>query len=206
VVHPGGHFAAKTETNKDDQYRRLMRNLRSVNSDGVRVLVENMPPFPWYFGGQWTNTIFLDAAEVAQFAREMQWGICYDTSHAQLYCAHVGMSLLDFTRKIIDCVQYLHISDAKGVTHEGLQIGEGEIDFPQLFALLANVNPGFIPEVWQGHLDGGRGFKDALGKIESLLAKSSGLSCSCRAGEVCSAPDHPKHATPSSAGRYRTRS
>lgn len=190
VVHPGGHFPDRQNTNKSEQYRRLMRNLKSIDHAGVRILVENMPPFPWYFGGQWTNTIFLDPAEIAQFSQELGWGICYDTSHAQLYCAHAGISILDFTRRVLDHVRYLHISDAKGVTHEGLQIGAGEIDFPQLFALLGAVNPGFIPEIWQGHLDRGRGFKDALRKIEALLQKSAGSSCQCSGNEVCSAPDH----------------
>jgi len=190
VVHPGGHFTDKRETNKSEQYRLLMRNLKSIDSEGVRILVENMPPFPWYFGGQWVNTIFLDPREIAQFAETMNWGICYDTSHAQLYCSHAGISILDFTKHIHRFVHYLHISDAKGVTHEGLQIGDGEIDFSQLFALLSNINPGFIPEIWQGHLDKGRGFKGAMRRIELLLKKSSGKSCSCRGSEVCLSVDH----------------
>jgi sialic acid synthase SpsE/sugar phosphate isomerase/epimerase len=177
VVHPGGHFPNKRETNKSEQYRILMRNLKAIDSEGVRILVENMPPFPWYFGGQWTNTIFLDPKEISQFAEEMKWGICYDTSHAQLYCSHAGISILDFTKTVLNHVRYLHISDAKGITHEGLQIGEGEINFPALFALLANINPGFIPEIWQGHLDNGKGFRDAMQRIEAMLAKSSGESC-----------------------------
>lgn len=177
VVHPGGHFSSARSSDKAEQYRRLRRNLQSVDTRGVRVLVENMPPFPWYFGGQWVNSIFLDPGEIAQFASEMKWGICYDTSHAQLFCAHAGISILDFTRTVLDSVAYLHISDAKGVTHEGLQIGEGEIDFEQLFALLGKIDPGFIPEIWQGHLEGGRGFRDALGRIEKILAKSAGESC-----------------------------
>jgi N-acetylneuraminate synthase len=177
VVHPGGHFLSATTSDKREQYRRLATNLRSIDTEGVRILVENMPPFPWYFGGQWKNSIFLDPREIAQFAEEMRWGICYDTSHAQLYCAHAGISILDFTRTILNHVQYLHISDAKGVTHEGLQIGEGEIDFVQLFALLGQLDPGFVPEIWQGHLDRGRGFKQALEILETMLSKTSGNSC-----------------------------
>jgi len=190
VVHPGGHFPVKANTNKSEQYRRLKHNLRSIDTDGVRILVENMPPFPWYFGGQWNNTIFLDPKEVAQFAEEMQWGICYDTSHAQLYCRYAGISILEFTKIVLDHVHYLHISDAKGVTHEGLQIGAGEIDFEALFALMGNIDPGFIPEIWQGHLDGGRGFKDAMKHIQDLMKKTSGPSCACHEGRQCTLPGH----------------
>lgn len=195
VVHPGGHFLSAITSDKREQYRRLATNLRSINTEGVRILVENMPPFPWYFGGQWKNSIFLDPREIAQFAEEMRWGICYDTSHAQLYCAHAGISILDFTRAILNHVQYLHISDAKGVTHEGLQIGDGEIDFEQVFAILGQLDPGFVPEIWQGHLDRGRGFKQALETLETMLKKTSGNSC-----QVCHSPDCKGHPQLQSGG------
>jgi sialic acid synthase SpsE/endonuclease IV len=177
VVHPGGHFEKLTTSNKQDQYKLLKKNLKSLDTRGVRLLVENMPPLPWYFGGQWYNTIFLDPKEIAQFAQEMNWGICYDTSHAQLYCHYANLSLADFTKSVLDHVKYLHISDAKGSTQEGLQIGHGDIDFEQFFTLINKVNVGFIPEIWQGHLARGRGFKEALASIESIIHKVSGESC-----------------------------
>ncbi|MDZ4677693.1 MAG: N-acetylneuraminate synthase family protein [Oligoflexia bacterium] len=177
VVHPGGHFKKATLSNKEDQYKLLKKNLKSINSEGVQLLVENMPPLPWYFGGQWYNTIFMDAGEIAQFAGDMKWGICYDTSHAQLYCNHAGVTLSDFTKKILDHVHYLHISDGKGATQEGLQIGQGDIDFEHIFTLLSKLDVGFIPEIWQGHLEKGRGFKEALVSLEKILKKVGGESC-----------------------------
>ena len=63
---------------------------------------------------------------------------------------------------------HLHIADASGVDGEGLQIGEGEIDF----AVLANdlektaCNVSFIPEIWQGHKNNGEGFWVALERLE----------------------------------------
>jgi sialic acid synthase SpsE/endonuclease IV len=178
VVHPGGHFSKKTTSNRSEQYRRLMKSLKQIDSSGVRILVENMPPFPWYFGGQWYNSIFMDPHEIRQFADEMKWGICYDTSHALLYCNSVKMPLREFTKAVSDISQYLHISDAKGTTDEGLQLGSGDIDFEHLQEILTKINVGFIPEIWQGHLNRGQGFKEALVIIEKLLKKSSGTSCS----------------------------
>ena len=58
VVHPGGHFEYLKETNRSDQYKLLMKHLTSIDSEGAELLAENMPPNPWYFGGQWYNTIF----------------------------------------------------------------------------------------------------------------------------------------------------
>ena len=178
VVHPGGHFPKRTDSDKTEQYRLLKKRLRDINSEGVQLLVENMPPRPWYFGGQWYNTIFMDGSEVAQFAQDMGWGICYDTSHAGLYCNLVGIPLRDWTRAVLGHIAYLHVSDARGYTEEGLQIGEGEIDFEEFFQMVSKIDTGFIPEIWQGHLNRGEGFKSALGRLEAILHKVSGQSCS----------------------------
>ncbi len=177
VVHPGGHFQRPTNADKHAQYARLKQQLKDLDTSGVRILVENMPPLPWYFGGQWYNTVFMDAREIGQFAGEMGWEVCFDTSHAQLYCRHAGIELADFTRAILPHVGYLHIADARGATEEGLQIGYGEIDFEQLWAILGQLDVGFIPEIWQGHLHGGRGFVEALESLQALLKKVAGTTC-----------------------------
>lgn len=177
IVHPGGHFSTKKNSDRKSQYALLKKHLRQVNTDGVRLLVENMPPFPWYFGGQWYNTIFMDPVEISEFAKDMGWGICFDTSHALLYCNSAGISLRDFSRTVFDHVAYLHVSDAKGTTEEGLQLGMGDMTREDLVEILGKLNVGFIPEIWQGHLNKGKGFKDALVYIEQLLMKSSGKSC-----------------------------
>lgn len=189
VVHPGGHFAQKQDSNRAEQYKLLQRRLKSVDTSGVQILVENMPPYPWYFGGQWYNTIFMDPKEIAQFAAEMKWGICYDTSHALLYCNLAGLTLHDFTRETLNHIAYLHISDARGTTEEGMQLGKGDMTNTDLLEVLSRLNVGFIPEIWQGHLNRGKGFKEALTYIENLLDKSSGLSCSVKG---CKDPSH-KH-------------
>ena len=183
VVHPGGHFKVHTDSNRTDQYRALQKNLKVADSRGLRVLVENMPPFPWYFGGQWHNTIFLDPGEIAQFAKEMNWGVCYDLSHALLYCNHANIKIADFTKKIFDHISYLHISDAAGTTQEGLQLGEGNLDYEHLTEILGKLDVGFIPEIWQGHLNKGKGFTQALNFIEKLVKKHS--SASCTLGKNC---------------------
>jgi N-acetylneuraminate synthase len=120
----------------------------------------------------------MDAKEIAHFAEQMKWGVCYDLSHALLYCNHKRQSLSDFTRTINDHISYLHVSDAAGTTQEGLQLGEGVIDYEHLFEILSKLNVGFVPEIWQGHLDKGHGFKKALRTIEGLMKKVSGESCS----------------------------
>ena len=66
---------------------------------------------------------------------------------------------------------HLHIGDALGVNGEGLQIGEGDIDFKRLYTILdaSCPNASFIPEIWQGHKNDGEGFWIALDKLENML-------------------------------------
>ena len=51
---------------------------------------------------------------------------------------------------------------------EGLQIGEGSVEFGPLAGQLRRLAPGagFIPEIWQGHKNNGAGFWEALSKLE----------------------------------------
>jgi N-acetylneuraminate synthase len=65
----------------------------------------------------------------------------------------------------------MHIADAFGDDGEGLQIGEGDIDFPAMGRLLNQfaADASFIPEIWQGHKNNGEGFWYALNKLELYL-------------------------------------
>ena len=179
ILHPGGHAEARLETNKTDQYKTLAKNLHEIDTDGVELLIENMPPNPWYFGGQWFNSVFLDPSEIDQFCKDTGFGMCYDTSHALLHCNYSKQTLNNFTNKISKHVRHLHISDGAGTTQEGLQLGSGDIDFDHLFEILKNIDTGFIPEIWQGHLNSGSGFHKALKTIQNLLdRKLSTPGCS----------------------------
>jgi sialic acid synthase SpsE/endonuclease IV len=181
VVHPGGHFESLIETNKADQYKKLKNNLKSLDTDGVELLIENMPPNPWYFGGQWYNSIFMDSQEIKQFSEETKFGVCYDTSHALLYCNSVNLKLNTFTKNMSKFTRHLHIADGAGTTQEGLQLGDGCIDFEHLYQIIGSIDAGFIPEIWQGHLNNGKGFHQALGKIERLMKqKLSTAGCSSK--------------------------
>lgn len=170
IVHPGGHFEkVPKQLNNETLYQRVKENLFKVNSAGVRLLVENMPPLPWYFGGQWYNTIFLDAKEIAYFSKSTGFNICYDVSHAGLYCNYGKKDLMKHAKQISPYVKYMHISDSRGSSDEGLQIGEGDIDFRKFLSIYKNKNIGFVPEIWQGHLNNGQGFKTALLRLDKIV-------------------------------------
>ncbi len=127
-----------------------------------------MPPYPWHFGGQRFHNLFVRSEEIMDFCLQNNYRICLDVSHSKLACNLDNKSLLEFVEKVAPITAHLHIADASGVDGEGLQIGDGEIDFSMLMKKLAEVMPeaSFIPEIWQGHKNNGQGFWVALDRLE----------------------------------------
>ena len=63
------------------------------------------------------------------------------------------------------------MGDASGLNGEGLQIGDGIIDFSRLGDILISGadKSTFIPEIWQGHKNDGEGFFIALERLENKI-------------------------------------
>ena len=98
-------------------------------------------------------------------------GLCIDISHSYLYCTKQGINFQDFLVSIREYSDYFHISDALGTDGEGLNIGDGEINFVKLRDILFDASksePVIVPEVWEGHLDNFGGFKIASKKLRDL--------------------------------------
>jgi sugar phosphate isomerase/epimerase len=145
--------------------------LSELDTEGVELIPQTMAPFPWHFGGQRYQNIFVKADEIVEWCRKLNLRICFDTSHTRLTCNHFGFDFYKFVEKIAPYSAHLHLGDARGLNGEGLQIGEGEIDFLQLGEIMKKGCPSatFIPEILQGHKNGGEGFWIALERLEATL-------------------------------------
>ena len=89
-----------------------------------------MPPYPWHFGGRRFHNLFVDPEEISWFCSEFDFRVCFDISHSKLACNANRWSFNHFIQDVGPHSAHLHIADAEGIDGEGLQIGEGEIDFP----------------------------------------------------------------------------
>ncbi len=175
VVNVGGFSAdgfVEEEVRKES-YTILGQSLNQLQLDGVELVPQTMPPFPWHFGGQRYHNLFVHAEEIVEFCRENNSRVCLDLSHSKLACNYYKRSFLDFLRLIMPFTAHMHIADAKGTDGEGLQIGDGEIDFTMIMRELGKLGPevSFIPEIWQGHKNGGQGFWVALDRLEKFTGK-----------------------------------
>jgi N-acetylneuraminate synthase len=152
-------------------YERFAKSLCMLDMDGVELIPQTMAPFPWHFGGQRYQNIFVKIDEIVEWCSKLNLRMCFDISHTRLTCNHFGLDFYEFAEKIAPFSAHLHLGDAKGLNGEGLQVGEGEIDFVRLGAILQKGCPSatFIPEIWQGHKNGGEGFWVALERLEEVL-------------------------------------
>ena len=160
-----------SEKQREKRYHILEESLSQLDLSEVEIIPQTMPPFPWHFGGQQYHNLFVDADEIKSFCERNNMRICLDISHSKLACAHYGFSFYEFLEKTLPYTAHMHLADSEGTGGEGLQIGEGEIDFP-LFAKKAQElapKAWFIPEIWQGHENNGEGFWVALEKLEKIL-------------------------------------
>ena len=177
VLHPGGMCLKRIKDKEkiNELRENLRKSLKQLDKKNVTILLENMPPYPWFYGGQWNCHILIDADEINQFCKENGYGFCFDLSHAQLYCKWAGKDLIEYIKTIKPLIKHVHFADADGVDGEGLQIDEGEIDFSKVMPHFRDIEMEesitMIPEIWRGHEKDGEGFKIAFERLNKHINK-----------------------------------
>ena len=153
------------------RYQILRQSLAELDLDGVELIPQTMAPFPWHFGGQRYQNLFLSASEIKKYCEELGLRICLDISHSKLACNHFGWDFEEFLEAVIPFTAHIHVGDAKGVNGEGLQVFDGDIDFHKFGKILndAENRSSFIPEIWQGHKNNGNVFWIALQRLQGIL-------------------------------------
>lgn len=173
VVNCGGFTANEPlpEAMRAKYYARISDALQQIDLREVEIIPQTMPPFPWHFGGQRYQNLFVDPHETKAFCEQNGMRVCFDISHSKLACNFHKWSWDDFLRLVGPVTGHLHVADAAGTDGEGLQVGEGDIDLPALGRALQSFAPtaSFIPEIWQGHKNAGEGFWRALERLEPHL-------------------------------------
>ncbi|MBM3151245.1 MAG: TIM barrel protein [Chloroflexi bacterium] len=165
IVHPGAATLDHHNHDKNTLYANLRRSVGQIDTEGVELLLENLPPHPWYFGGQWLTNAFMDAREIKDFVTSLGMKICFDTSHLKLYCNWAHVDFYEQAQVLLPLADHLHLADGSGLDGEGLQIGEGNIDWVRFFQVAKDYRGTMIPEIWRGHQHGGAGFMLAIQRL-----------------------------------------
>ena len=175
IVHPGAMSLDHPIKNRKMLYDNLRRSVDELDFDAVEMLLENLPPHPWYFGGQWLTNAFMDAHEIHDFIVPLGLNFCYDSSHHKLYCNWAQVDFYQQLQVLLPYIHHLHLSDGSGLDGEGLQIGEGSIDWVHFFRVLGDYRGTMIPEIWRGHQRLGEGFLQAIQRLSEAYHKALDL-------------------------------
>jgi N-acetylneuraminate synthase len=171
VIASLGGFTTSAHVTPDllpEMYARVAEGLDRIDDDGVQLCAQTLPPYPWYLGGQLFCNLFVGAADTAAWAEKYDRRLCLDVSHSKLAATHAQVPFSDAVDLLATHADHLHLVDATGVDGEGVQVGDGEVDWALLARQLQTHCPqaGFIPEIWQGHVNDGEGFWIALERLE----------------------------------------
>ena len=173
VTNIGGFSMDKNFNQQEVErgYEIFSQSLLDLNSEGVEIIPQTMAPYPWHFGGQRFQNLFVHPDEIIKWCDRLNLRICFDISHSMLTANNFGYSFYELSEQIASLSAHLHIGDAEGTNGEGLQIGEGSIDFNKTGKILKKLAPQatFIPEIWQGHKNDGEGFWKALEILEGVI-------------------------------------
>ncbi len=180
VAHPGGIMSDTGVTGTGEGLDRLIGSLdrlrERARGAGVLMTVENMP---WFYhhkplgGGEsqrWESSIMVGPDDMDVLAPHVD-GMTLDVSHGFLHSPEGGMEVIEeFLRKHGKRVLHLHLSDALPPDHEGLQVGQGSVDFMAVFEAFRGREVTAIPEIMGGHRGGGLSFRRALEELRRMEA------------------------------------
>jgi len=174
IVANVGGFSADAPRPLDSRpelYERFQASCRRIDFGRTELIPQNMAPFPWHFGGQRHQNIFMMPDELAAQAQALGLRLCLDLSHLQMTCNHFQLDFQQAVALLLPHTAHLHVADAAGTNGEGVLMGTGDVDWPKTWRQIVRYpSVSFIPEVWQGHKDHGAGFWAALtflGGLES---------------------------------------
>lgn len=148
-------------------YERVQQGLERVDEEGVRLTAQTLPPFPWLMGGQQFHNLFVEPEDTVWFCETYDRRLTLDVSHSKLAANFYQRPFSEYLEAMGSHTEHLHIVDSVGVDGEGVQVGEGEVDFKDLAERMDRLAPTapFIPEIWMGHVNNGEGFFTALDRL-----------------------------------------
>lgn len=170
VVHFGGMQLDSSKNEKalrEELLGRAISNFAKLSFDKSRIdiLPENLPPKPWYLGGEWNQYGFMTEGDIMSFCDHFGLKMTLDICHAQLYCRSCDQPLVEYARRVKKYVSHVHISDATGVGGEGVQVHDGEINFQAVLQELGDCNYSWVTEIWAGHTNNGQGTYKAMQEL-----------------------------------------
>ncbi len=151
---------------KEIFYKRVLKLVNQIRrKDNIQILPQWLPVYAWYFGGSEKLDIFSNPSDL-KILKNIGLGICLDTSHFLLSCNYYELNPDKVFFKNLNIYEHYHLSDAKGIDGEGVTLGSGSLFKTKLIHYILNQNlRTIVLETWQGHINGGTGFKKDIKRL-----------------------------------------
>lgn len=174
VIHPGGIWRPGEVGGSPELLRASLMDMPKH----VPLLLENMPELynldALGLDTGWSPAAFRIPAGLRE-VDDLVDGYVFDVSHAFLAVPQGSLAVVRaFLRDLGPRIAHVHINGARGgvgVHGEGTPLHDSDYGDDVLREVLAAVRPDavVVPEVKDGHLDGGRGFDEGLAHLRRLL-------------------------------------
>lgn len=171
VVPIVGSFSI-ANCDKNIFYKNYKHFLNQFKEKNINIYPQWLPPIAWYFGGSIDLSISNNQDD-ANLIKKNNIDICMDLGHMFL-----GRNYYNFDEKILldtldKNIKHLHISDALGIDGEGFPVGVSGKKNIDLINSLLDKECLKVIEVWQGHLNHGKRFKDELSTLSNIYNNRS---------------------------------
>ncbi|MBU1158511.1 MAG: sugar phosphate isomerase/epimerase [Candidatus Thermoplasmatota archaeon] len=162
VIHPGGIHSSRVD--RSILLENLKRSLADLGPENL--LLENMPWYYWYRKEEQMVSNICVSIEDMKLVQDLVDGFTLDMCHGYLSRPEGDEG---YNRRFIETfgqdVLHIHASDAKAPDREGLQIGEGEVDF----SILGGSGVPVLVEIWNGHVNDGEGFRIGIERLREMF-------------------------------------
>jgi len=172
VIHPGAMSLDHPINDKAALYDNLRRSVKRAGWHRRGAAIGKSTTAPLVLRRAVADQCFYDAGEIRDFLVPLGLNFCYDSSHHKLYCNWAHVDFYEQLRLLLPYISHLHLSDGAGLDGEGLQIGEGAIDWVHFFRVLGDYHGTMIPEIWRGHQRQGEGFLIAIQRLSEAYEAS----------------------------------
>lgn len=136
TVHPGlsSLVVHGLEGRAIEVANKVMKGLDKISEEyGVTIAIENMPNMPFFLGRT--------AQELSEIIDGTNLSVCFDVGHANT-TGQIDQMIEAFGDRIAN----IHIHDNHGVSDEHLTIGDGDIEYVDVFSKLSDYQGNFVIE------------------------------------------------------------
>lgn len=163
-----GSFSMNEFISKDKFYFNFKNFINEIHTSyGVTILAQWLPKMAWYFGGSVQVDLFCNKKDI-EMCNKYKIPICLDIAHLILSANYYKSDWKEWYNRLIKLTKHIHLSDAMGIDGEGVPFGDGDIHSLEEILKHSSVK---VLEIWEGHLNDGEKFIDALEYLHESLVK-----------------------------------